>query len=117
MSASSIHRAPYTLFNPWFGRVFAHEEPPSEGAWCAGINRVGEWLQVDLGRDYTVTAVATQGRAGYDQWVTRFALEFSRDGLVWIKVCCQLAGGEPGPRARHPRAFPPRAELHGRLPR
>ena len=86
MSASSTYRAPFTLFNPWFGRAFAHEEPPSEGAWCAGINRPGEWLQVDLGRDFTVTAVATQGRAGYDEWVTRFSLEFSRDGIVWIKV-------------------------------
>jgi hypothetical protein len=81
-----VYRAPFALYNPWFARAYAREENPSEGAWCAGVNAVGEFLQVDLGRDYTVTAVATQGRAGFDQWVTSFSLLFSRDGLTWAEV-------------------------------
>jgi hypothetical protein len=123
ITASSVYRAPYALYNPWFGRAFTREENPSEGAWCAGVNAVGEFLQVcvpaaqettwrcftvappflrracvqvDLGRDYSVTAVATQGRAGFDQWVTSFSLLFSRDGTVWAEVRRSVPGVEEG---------------------
>ena len=49
--------------------------------------------QVDLGRDYVVTAVATQGRDGFDQWVTSFALFHSRDGTQWLEVRVVCMGG------------------------
>ena len=52
------------------------------GSWSAGSNDVNQWLQIDLSSQYTkVTRVATQGRSDVAQWVTRYRLQFSKDGL------------------------------------
>ena len=49
------------------------------GAWSALTNDRNQWLQVDL-RSYTrVTHVATQGRNGYNEWVTKYKLQYSDD--------------------------------------
>ena len=50
------------------------------GGWSALTNDANQWLQVDLGADKRVTRVATQGRNGYDQWVTKYRVEYSEDG-------------------------------------
>ena len=55
-----------------------------EGAWAAKTSNINQWLQVDLGRTHTtVTRVATQGRpeSGRNQWVTKYKLQYSDDGL------------------------------------
>ena len=50
------------------------------GSWSAGKNDLHQWLQVDLGSQYTkVTRVATQGRNAYSQWVTKYKLTYSDD--------------------------------------
>ena len=52
------------------------------GSWSAGSNDFYQWLQIDLGSQYTkVTRVATQGRNGHSQWVTRYRLLYGNDGL------------------------------------
>ena len=52
------------------------------GSWSAGINDVNQWLQIDLGSRLTnVTRVATQGRNGNPQWVTKYKLQYSIDGV------------------------------------
>ena len=49
------------------------------GAWSALTNDRNQWLQVDL-RSYTrVTRVATQGRNRYNEWVTKYKLQYSDD--------------------------------------
>ena len=49
------------------------------GAWSALTNDRNQWLQVDL-RSYThITRVATQGRNGYNEWVTKYKLQYSND--------------------------------------
>ena len=50
------------------------------GGWVALKNDLNQWLQVDLGTFTRVTRVATQGREGYDQWVTRYRLQYSDNG-------------------------------------
>ena len=50
------------------------------GGWVALKNDLNQWLQVDLGTFTRVTCVATQGRDGYDQWVTKYRLQYSDDG-------------------------------------
>ena len=50
------------------------------GGWSALSNDHNPWLQVDLGSYTRVTRVATQGRDGYDEWVTRYKLQYSDDG-------------------------------------
>ena len=77
MTASSYHSA---NFQPAYGRLNGKR---GDG-WCAGTSsRNDEWLQVDLGKLYTVCAVATQGDRNGNEWVTKFKLSFSVDGESW----------------------------------
>ncbi len=48
-------------------------------SWSALRNDLNQWLQVDLRSYIRVTRVATQGRNGYDQWVTKYKLQYSDD--------------------------------------
>lgn len=50
-------------------------------AWCAHRNDANQWLQVDLLRRHRITRVATQGRLGYSQWVTKYRLQYSDSGV------------------------------------
>jgi len=63
-----------------------HFKPRSgaTGSWSARTNNVNQWLQIDLGYQYTdMTRVATQGRNSYlyPQWVTMYKLQHSDDGV------------------------------------
>ncbi|XP_028409996.1 uncharacterized protein LOC114532645 isoform X2 [Dendronephthya gigantea] len=54
------------------------------GSWCADYPpKSGEWLQIDLGRPRTITAVATQGRYRFYEHVKTFKLSYSRKGKKW----------------------------------
>jgi len=51
-------------------------------SWSAGVNDDNQWLQIDLGDPYSrVTGVTTQGRNGHNQWVTKYKLQYSDDGV------------------------------------
>ena len=53
-------------------------------SWSAVSNDPSPWLQVDLGSPNTkVTGVATQGRNYPPQWVTKYKLQFSNDGVTF----------------------------------
>lgn len=63
-----------------------HYKPPrgKQGAWSARHNNINQWLQVDLGSAFIkVTGVATQGRYNYNQWVTKYKLQYSNDGATF----------------------------------
>ena len=55
------------------------------GAWSAKANDDKQWLQIDFGELVRVTKVATQGRQDADQWVTKFSLSYSMDGVYWAE--------------------------------
>ena len=43
---------------------------------------MNQWLQIDLANQHTkVTRIATQGRNAYNQWVTKYKLLFSDNGV------------------------------------
>ena len=67
---------------PFQGRLRFQETFFRAGSWSARRNDLFQWLQVDLSSQYTkVTRVATQGRNAHSQWVTRYKLLYSKDGL------------------------------------
>ena len=50
------------------------------GGWVAAVKNLDQWFQIDLRSETSVTAVATQGRNAYSQWVTKYKLQYSNDG-------------------------------------
>ena len=74
ISASSDYHA------AWQGRL-DYKGTWKAGSWSSRRNDIHQWLQVDLYSPYMkVTGIATQGRNGHNQWVTRYTLWYSNDG-------------------------------------
>ena len=42
-----------------------------------------DYLQIDLLYDYVICAVATQGAAGANQWVTKYKIQLSLNGTTF----------------------------------
>ena len=51
------------------------------GAWSARSNNANQWIQVSLGSYTKLTGIATQGKNGANQWVTKYQLQYSDDGV------------------------------------
>ena len=67
---------------PSLARLNRVKEGNKAGSWAAKTNDVNQWLQIELGSDYTkVTRIVTQGRSDYDQWIKTFKLQYSEDGV------------------------------------
>jgi hypothetical protein len=54
------------------------------GSWSARRNDQNQWIQVDLGRKEVITAIATQGRSNYNQWVKTYSVSYSLDGNTFV---------------------------------
>ena len=77
ITASSQYDSNYA---PFHGRLDFTKR--KGGSWSASKSDLHQWLQVDLGTESTkVTRVATQGRNDYNQWVTKYKLQYSNDGV------------------------------------
>ena len=59
------------------------------GAWSAKHNNPYQWIKVDFSRPVKVLAVATQGRQDLSQWVTRYYLSYSFDGINFVDYLCR----------------------------
>ena len=69
------------------GQARLHQKPDGSmaGAWTAQTDDLNQWLQVDLGSYTKVSRVATQGKNGFDQWVTKYKIQYSDDGgNFWV---------------------------------
>ena len=53
------------------------------GSWCAARNEQEEYLEVDLGKELTVTKISLQGHPSDGSGVTSLAIAFSRNGGYW----------------------------------
>ena len=74
------------------GRLHFRETSKKAGSWSVNQKNLNpsQWLQVDLNQLTKVAGVATQGRnntnlwqGDHRQWVTRYKLQFSEDGLTF----------------------------------
>ena len=59
------------------------ENPLRRAGWVAGVKNTNQWLQVDLQQTTRVIGIATQGRHDWDQWVTKYKLQYGDDGLTF----------------------------------
>ena len=66
---------------PHRARLNRKQEENKKGAWSSLNNDIYQWLQVDLRTYTTVTRIATQGRSDMEQWVTKYRLQYSEDGV------------------------------------
>lgn len=51
------------------------------GGWSSRTNDVKQWLEVDLASYTKVSQIVTQGRNAFNQWVTKYKLQYSDDGV------------------------------------
>ena len=70
--------------SPSQARLHIKADGNKAGGWSALRNDFGQWLQVDLGSYTKVTRIATQGRNGYDQWVTKYRIQYSYAGVAFM---------------------------------
>ncbi|XP_072295490.1 contactin-associated protein-like 4 [Eucyclogobius newberryi] len=70
--------------SPSHGPVFAKvNRREGAGGWSPLLSDSYQWLDVDLGKRTSVSAVATQGRYGSSDWLTAYLLMFSDTGHNW----------------------------------
>ena len=56
----------------------------NDGGWIAHPNnRYGSWFQVEFRRWTKVTRISTQGRQDEDNWVTKYHVTYSYDGIFF----------------------------------
>ncbi|XP_074627543.1 uncharacterized protein LOC141885641 [Acropora palmata] len=75
----------YNLFHAAkYGRLHLKRKPGNAGGWSSLTLDTNQWLQIDLANDRTgVNRVATQGRNDYNQFVTKYQLQYSEDGVTF----------------------------------
>ena len=67
-----------------YGRLHLKRKPGNVGSWSSFILDTNQWLQIDLANACTsVSRVATQGRNDYNQFVTKYQLQYSDDGVTF----------------------------------
>ncbi|PFX33161.1 Coagulation factor V [Stylophora pistillata] len=64
------------------GRLHLKRNDQKQGGWSALTNDLNQWLQVDLNTFARITVIATQGRHGFKEWVTKYSFQYSNDGCV-----------------------------------
>ena len=67
MNASSISSENYAAH---MGRLNFN------GSWSAAVNDRYQYLGIDLGEDFTVTGIETQGSSDKATWVTKYTLQY-----------------------------------------
>ena len=68
---------------PQRGRLNMKINGIKQGGWTPFKSDLNQWLQVNFGSYIRVTRVATQGREGYDQWVSKYSLQYRADGVTF----------------------------------
>ena len=69
--------------SPKQARLHTRSDQSNYGGWSALRDDFDQWLQVDLGSYTTVTRVATQGRNGVNEWVTKYRIQYSYAGKTF----------------------------------
>ncbi|KAL9955705.1 hypothetical protein ACROYT_G037065 [Oculina patagonica] len=65
------------------GRLHFFPKVGQKGGWVAENIIERTWFQVDFGSWTKVTRISTQGRQDVDQWVTKYRVSYSYDGVFF----------------------------------
>ena len=80
ISASSENGSSYAAK---YGRLHLKRKQGNVGSWSSLTADTNQWLQIDLANDRTsISRVATQGGNQYNQFVTKYQLQYSDDGVT-----------------------------------
>ena len=55
-------------------------------AWCADSSDKNAWIEVNLGGSHLITGVSIQGRGDANQYVTKFRVLYSNDGINFLNI-------------------------------
>ena len=84
ITASSEHNHAH---GPTNARLNRPAQSGTTGAWSSKTNDQNQWIQADLLLHQRVVGVILQGRAdNYNQYVTKYKVAYSRDGVTWQNV-------------------------------
>ena len=83
LSSSSQRGAFYGPSNARLNRVAGFS---NSGGWSAFSNDANQWLQVNLLSQKEITGLRTQGRQDADEWVSKYRVQTSVDGVFWQYV-------------------------------
>ena len=53
------------------------------GAWCAAVEDLEPWLQIEFTINATIAVVSTQGSPVNEHWVENYTLAFAIESNVW----------------------------------
>ena len=67
-------------------------EARSPGSWCTSNTAANSWLQVFLGKQYTLTHIALQGVNNYDVKSMTVKYENTKDGGNWTTYSKSVGG-------------------------
>ena len=82
ITASSVYNDNHAASNARL-HFKGSENPLRRAGWVAGVKNTNQWLQVDLQQTTRVMGIATQGRHDFDQWVTKYKLQYGDDGQTF----------------------------------
>lgn len=74
---------------PYYGRL---DTNIGHGAWCAAVNDLDPYLEIDLEMEHSISGIITQGKYRLssdklgDAWVTLFSLSYARTREQWTYV-------------------------------
>ena len=71
------------LNKPGNGRLHLYVKSGGGGGWVSGNTRNDSWFQVDFGNWTKVTRISTQGRQDVPQWVKKYRVSYSYDGIFF----------------------------------
>lgn len=66
-------------YQPFLGRLYGRLN-----GWAPKTNAdPADYLQIDLLYDYVICAIATQGANGGDEWITKYKIQLSLNGITF----------------------------------
>lgn len=58
----------------------------NQGGWAPSRSDLDQWIQVDFGVPRMVSGIVLQGKNTHNQWVTKYKVDFSDDGISFTYV-------------------------------